>query len=123
MDYVGSEALQSTANRAKMPPQKQVVAQIALDAEAGPASRQFQMRNAALGKLRHPWSSEYRQERTCAAFRKVHQLPRGERHAVDLVKSLAKQRDAWLRGHSPPLRFRETLGAPRAASWGWPEAP
>src|SRR5580704_504689 len=114
MDYVGSEALQSTANRAKMPPQKQVVAQIALDAEAGPASRQFQMRNAAVGKLRNPWSSEYRQERTRAAFCEVHQLPRSERNAVDLVKRLAKQRDARLRSHRPPSSFpgnaRRTAG-------------
>src|ERR1700676_533576 len=111
---VGPKFGQGAANFLLIAPEEQVVAEVALDAEAGPSAGQFQAGNAAVLETSEPRPPEHGEKGARAALGKIDELANGEGDAVDFVKGFAKQSYARLRGHRPPSswprRARRTAG-------------
>ena len=96
---VGAEFFESTANFVLVTPEEEVIAQVALDAEAGPAAGQFEMGDAAVLALGEARTAEHGEQRTSAALGEIDELACGESHAIDLVKRFAEKRYAGLKSH------------------------
>src|SRR5262249_37197724 len=80
---------------------KQIVAEVALDAEAKETARQLNGGNRAFLEFRELVTRANTEEGELFAFCVGDQLAGGESNAIDFVKGFAEQRDAGRSGHSP----------------------
>ena len=102
VNYIGAKFLESTPSFLGVAPKPEVVAQIAFDGKTERPAGQFQTRHRTFVEIRDARSTMHGQKRPPLALRKGHELPGGQRHAIDLLKRFAKQRDARNRSHKLP---------------------
>jgi hypothetical protein len=90
VNHIWPEFLQRAPHESCMSPKKQVVAEIAFNAETRAASWKLEMPNRSLAVLRHGWTGSNREKRPLMPRGKIHELPRRQRNAVDLAKCFAE---------------------------------
>jgi hypothetical protein len=112
---IGAKLQNGSTHVRKVAPQEEVVAQVVLDAKAGPTAREFQARDVPFLKFSDALTALYCQQRKRPALGEGHELSSGQRDSIDFMERLAEQRDSRLRGHKPPssLPKNATLSAGR----------
>src|SRR5262249_7192708 len=94
VDHLRPELRESAAKEFLVPPEKEVVAKVALDAEAGKAAGKLDRGDAAFLKAGQFGSGTDAQKGKVLAPGVSHQLAGSERNAIDFVKGFTKQGDA-----------------------------
>src|SRR5262245_34506547 len=114
VDHLGPELRERAAQEFQVPPEKEVVAKVALDAEAGKAAGKFDRGDAAFVQTGQFGSGTDAQKGKVLAPGVSHQLAGGERNAIDFVKGFTKQGDARGCLHKPlssvPRKARRRAG-------------
>src|SRR5580704_9982023 len=102
MDNVGSKRQYFLAYALAISTKRKIELQVALNSDAQPGTFQLDLPDVAFHVSSRQFSAVDRKQWKIVPLRICHQLPSRQRHTINLMEGLAKQRDPRIGGHIPP---------------------